>query len=133
MAIPKSKCIKDNRGFIGIRNYIRRFQHRYAELTAPLVELNREYFVKETACEKAFGPAQREAFAHAKRALNAAPVLKFPDITLEFIIHTDASKAEVGAFLTHARAEVAPILTLTPSRVTVTSFQNANVTTSNQW
>ena len=39
--MPEPECINDNRGFVGMRNFIRRFQHRYAELTAPLVELTR--------------------------------------------------------------------------------------------
>ena len=35
--------------------------------------------VKKTAFKKAFGPAQREAFDRATRALTSAPVPKFPD------------------------------------------------------
>ena len=49
--------------------------------------------IKKTPFKKAFGPAQREAFAGAKRALTSAPVLKYPDFTREFIVHTDASEA----------------------------------------
>ena len=56
--------------------------------------------------KKAFGrPAQREAFARAKRALTSAPVLKYPDFTREFIVHTDASEAGVGAFLAQRSRE----------------------------
>ena len=60
---------------------------------------------KKTAFKKAFGPAQREAFARAKRALTSAPVLKYPDFTREFIVHTDASEAGVGAFLAQRSRE----------------------------
>ena len=67
--------MKDNRGFLGTLNYVRRSVDGYAEITAPLVELTRKGFVKKTAFKKAFGPAQREAFGRAKRALTSAPVL----------------------------------------------------------
>ena len=58
---------------------------------------------------KAFGPAEREAFPRAKRALTSAPVLKYPDFTREFIVHTDASEAGVENFSLNAHAKVAPI------------------------
>ena len=61
-ALPEPECIKDNRGLLGTLNYVRRFIDGYAEITAPLVELTRKYYVKKTAFKKAFGPAQREAF-----------------------------------------------------------------------
>ena len=50
-------------------------------------------------------PEQREAFARAKRALTSAPVLKYPDVTREFIVHTDASEAGVGAFIAQRSRE----------------------------
>ena len=50
-------------------------------------------------------PEQREAFARAKRALISAPVLEYPDFTREVIVHTDASEAGVGAFLTQRSRE----------------------------
>ena len=98
LALPQPECIKDNRGFLGTLNYVRRCIDGYAEITAPLVELTRKDYVKKTAFKKAFGPAQREAFARAKRALSSAPVVKYPDFTREFIVHTDASEAGVGNF-----------------------------------
>ena len=50
-----------------------------------MVELTRKDSVKKTAFKKALGPAQREAFARAKRALTSATVLKYPDFTRELI------------------------------------------------
>ena len=52
----------------------------------------------------AFGPAEREAFPRARRALTFAPV-KYPDFTREFVVHTDASEAGVGAFLAQRSCE----------------------------
>ena len=99
------ECIKDNRGCLGPLNYVRRFIDGYAEITAPLVELTRKEFVKRTAFKKAFGLAQREAFARAKHALTYAPVLRYPDCTRDSIVHTDASEAGVGAFLAQRSSE----------------------------
>ena len=105
LVLPEPECIKYNRGFLGTLNYVRRFMDGYAEITAPLVEHTRKDYVKNTALKKAFGLAQREAFARAKRALRFAPVLKYPDFTREFIVHTDASEAGEGAFLAQRSRE----------------------------
>ena len=56
LALPEPECIKDNRGFLGTLNYVRRSIDGYAEIRAPLVELTRKGFVKKTAFKKAFGP-----------------------------------------------------------------------------
>ena len=61
--------------------------------------------VKKTAFKTAFGPAQREAFVRAKRALTSTPVLKYPHFAREFIVHTEASEAGVGAFLAQTSRE----------------------------
>ena len=105
LALPEPECIKDNRGSLGTLNYIRCFIDGYAEIAAPLIELARKDFVKKTAFKKAFGSAQREAFARAKCALTSAPVHKYPDFTREFIVHSDASEAGVGAFLAQRSSE----------------------------
>ena len=47
LALPEPVCIKDNRGFLGTLNYVRRFIDSCAEITAPLVELTRKDFVKK--------------------------------------------------------------------------------------
>ena len=97
LALPRPEWIKDNRGFVGTPNYVRRFIDGYAEITAPLVELTRKDFVKRPLSRRLLG--QRVAFARAKRALTSAPFLKCPDFAREYIVHTDASEAAVGAFL----------------------------------
>ena len=104
-ALPEPENIKDNHSILGTLNYVHHFVDGYAEIAEPLVELTRKDFCQKTAFKKASGPAQREAFARAKRALTSAPVLKYPDFTREFIIHTDASEAGVGAFLNQRSRE----------------------------
>ena len=105
LALPEPECMKGNRGLLGTLNYAQRFFDGYAKISAPLVELSCQDIVKKTAFKKAFAPAQREAFARAKRALTSAPVPKCPDFTREFIIHTDESESEVEAFLTQSSRE----------------------------
>ena len=106
LELPERECIKDNCGFLGTLNHVRRYidGYLYGEITAPLVELTGNEY-KKTASMRAFGPAQRDGFARAKRALTPVLVLKFPDFTREFIFHTDASKAVVEEFIAQRSRE----------------------------
>ena len=56
LVLPEPVCIKDNRGFLGTLNYVRRSIDGYAEIRAPLVELTRKGFVKKTASRRLLGP-----------------------------------------------------------------------------
>ena len=56
LALPEPECIKDNRGFLGTLNYVRRFIDGYAVTTTPLVELARKEFVKKTTFIRLLGP-----------------------------------------------------------------------------
>ena len=67
LAPPEPECNKDSRRLLGILNCVRRFMDGDVEITAPRVELTGKGFVKKIALTKAFGPAQREAFARARR------------------------------------------------------------------
>ena len=56
LALREPECIKDNRGFLGTLNYVRRFIDGYAVTTTPLVELARKEFVKKTTFIRLLGP-----------------------------------------------------------------------------
>ena len=62
-------------------NFVRRFVQDYSDLTALLVELTRQSFVKRTSFRRAWGPAQDAAFQKLRDALSEAPVLHFPDFS----------------------------------------------------
>ena len=97
--LPTPKSIRDLRSVLGMANFVRRFVKDYSDLTAPLVELTRKSFVIRTSFKKAWDPAQYAACQKLKDALSEAPVLRFPDFSRDFVVHTDASEQGVVAFL----------------------------------
>ena len=79
-------------------NFVRRFIKNYAEITGPLVELTKKGCEQKHTFAKAWGPEQSAAFDLIKRVLTTTPVLKFPDFSKEFVVHTDASDISYGGF-----------------------------------
>ena len=55
--------------------------------------------VLKSRFKKASSADQDIAFAHIKRVLSSAPVLRFPDFSRYFVVRTDASELGAGAFL----------------------------------
>ena len=49
--------------------------------------------------DQLWGPAQSKVITQSKEAVSSPTVLHFPDFSKEFVVHVDASKAGVGAFL----------------------------------
>ena len=96
LAIEKYPVPKDAnhvRSFLGLANYYRRFVNNFAEIAHPLTELTgKKMKFKWTETEE-------NAFILLKKSLTSPPILRYPDFTREFIIHTDASGYGVGAIL----------------------------------
>ena len=91
--LPETK--KEVRTFLGLTGYYRRFVPDYSTMAAPLTDM-----IRKTQ------PNQEEwtlegvvSFERLKRALCAAPVLKTPNFTKEFVLQTDASDRGVGVVL----------------------------------
>ena len=68
-------------------------------MTAPLVDLTRQEFSTRPRFKRAWGSAHDTAFADIERLRTSAPVLNFPHYEWEFVVHVDASKIRVDAFL----------------------------------
>uniref|UniRef100_A0A0N5C0U7 RNA-directed DNA polymerase n=1 Tax=Strongyloides papillosus TaxID=174720 RepID=A0A0N5C0U7_STREA len=81
------------RSFLGATNYFRKFILGYAKVAAPLTKLLSEKI------EYKWTDEQSKAFLELKRRLKTAPVLAPPDLSRNFIIHTDASEYAIGAVL----------------------------------
>ncbi len=81
------------RRFLGLTTFYRKFIPEYSKKAEPLNNLLRKANVY-----KWDGKCQ-EAFALLKKCLMEAPVLKYPDYSKPFTIHTDASKIGLGAIL----------------------------------
>lgn len=94
---PTPTTVQDVRSFLGLCSFYRKFIKRFAHIAGPLHDLTkgnpkkRASVVWTDACER--------AFQDLKSALCEAPVLKLPDPSKPFIIHTDASDFAIGAVL----------------------------------
>lgn len=91
MNAPKN--VKGVRRFLGATGFFRKHIDGYATLAAPLTRL-----LKKDA-PFAWGQEQEAAFKSLKQKLITAPILRQPDFTREFEIHTDASQIAIGAAL----------------------------------
>lgn len=67
----------------------------YATIAAPLTDLLHKDGFHWTS-------QASSAFVALKQAMTEAPVLRLPDLTLEFVIERDASNVEIGAVLMQA-------------------------------
>jgi thymidylate kinase/transposase InsO family protein len=85
---------KATMSFLGLCGFYRRFVKDYAIIAEPLTRL--------TGKNQKFqwGPEQQEAFDTLKDKLMAYPLLRRPDYSRPFYVHTDASVKAVGAVLT---------------------------------
>ena len=78
-----------------------RFIPNFAEVSASLDDLTRKEFATRARFKKAWGKRQDTAFAHVRRLLVSAPVLKLPGYEREYIVHVEASKIRVDALFAH--------------------------------
>ena len=87
---PQPKNLRQLRAFLGTANYYRKFIPDYSTIVAPLVELTQKNRVFTWEAE------QEAAFAEVKTALVSKPLLRYPDYSKPFILHTDASLYGLG-------------------------------------
>ena len=91
--LPRPTSASEVRSFIGMATYYCKFLDHYSHVKRPLTELTK----KDTAF--VWGAAQEAAWQQIKDMLVSPLVLKNPDWSRPFILHTDWSKAGVGACL----------------------------------
>ena len=82
--------VKDSQQFFGLTGYHRRFIDQYADTVLPPSDLLK----KEIKWH--WSEDQEQCFKTLTFALQQAPVLRVPDIDLEFVVHTEASNYCVG-------------------------------------
>ncbi|XP_037787716.1 uncharacterized protein LOC119583317 [Penaeus monodon] len=92
---PPPRTVREVRRFLGATGFFRKHVHGYATLASPLHLLLK----KDQAWT--WGPEQQTAFETLKDKLISAPVLRQPDFSKEFELHTDASSIALGA--SHAK------------------------------
>jgi hypothetical protein len=91
IAPPKTR--KELRRFIGIVNYYRDMWIHRSDVLAPLSRLTS----KTTPWQ--WTEIEQNAFDTMKRIISRETLLAYPDFTKPFVIHTDASKVQLGAVI----------------------------------
>ena len=91
--MKQPKNIKEIQVFLGLTGFYRKFIEGYSKITAPLTDLLK----KET--EWNFNEDCENAFNELKNKLISRPILRQPDLTIPFILYTDASGYAIGAIL----------------------------------
>lgn len=90
---PQPTCVKDIQRLMGLAGWYRRFIQNFAEITAPITELEKKKVKFE------WNEERENALKKLKEALTTAPVLASPRYDLPFEIQADSSKAACGAVL----------------------------------
>jgi hypothetical protein len=90
---PSRQSMKDDRSFLGLAGYYRKFVKNLGLIAKPLTDLLKEgaLFIWTELCE--------EAFQWLKQSLISVSVLALPNFSKPFIIETDASDTGIGAVL----------------------------------
>ena len=92
--IPAPVDVPRLRAFLGLANYYRRFVKNFSLIAKPLTIL--------TSKDQpwTWGREQQQAFETLKQKLGTALVLRRPDVSKSFQLHTDWSSLGLGAVLT---------------------------------
>ena len=101
LALDTPRNRKELRSFIGIVNYYRDMWIRRSHVLAPLVSLT------STKAKWSWGQQQEAAFQTAKRIIAKEVMLAYPDFSLPFEIHTDASHYQLGAVISQQGRPIA--------------------------
>lgn len=103
---PSPKNVDELRSFLGFSGYYRKHVEGYSSIAQPLTSLLGG--TRKSAGKNSSGPVvkswvwgeeQERAFQALKDKLTTPPVLAYPDFTLPFILHVDASRSGLGGVL----------------------------------
>nr|GEU73013.1 zinc finger, CCHC-type [Tanacetum cinerariifolium] len=89
---PPTK-VTELRSFLGLMNYYRRFIMGYSAIASPLMGLlkKNKAWIWDEECQA--------AFESLKKAVMEEPVLRLPNVTMPFELHTDASNFAIRGIL----------------------------------
>jgi transposase InsO family protein len=89
---PRPRTLKQISAFLGLMNVYRHHLRDHALLSDPLHQVIRAH-------KFYWGEEQEKAFEILKQSATSAPVLRHPDFSKDFHIHSDASSIGAGAVL----------------------------------
>lgn len=93
MNFPIPREVKELKRFLGMAGWYRRFIKNFSQVARPLTRLTSK------KCKFEWTPEANDAFNTLKSALITAPILKCPDFSIPFYIHTDGSSFAIGGML----------------------------------
>ena len=96
---PRPMTISQLKSFLGLAGYYRKFIKNFAERAHALTMLTRKNNPWKWAQE------EEEAFQFLKKCLINPPILRYPNFSREFLIHSDASGYGVGSVLSQIHTE----------------------------
>ncbi|KAI4898887.1 hypothetical protein NFI96_006930, partial [Prochilodus magdalenae] len=94
---PTPRDAKMVRSFVGLASYYRRFIRGFADIAAPLHHLTKP------GVRFCWSDEAEQAFQELKRRLCNTPVLAYPNLSVGFIVDTDASDRGLGAVLSQVQ------------------------------
>ncbi|KAL0185140.1 hypothetical protein M9458_020837, partial [Cirrhinus mrigala] len=96
---PKPSTKTQVRAFLGLAGYYRCFIPSFSSIAAPLTDLTR----KGQPDRIRWTEEAEHAFRIIRGALTTEPVLRAPDFSCPFLLHTDASDTGLGAVLSQVQ------------------------------
>ena len=92
--MPVLQNVKQVKQFLGLVGYYRKFVPHFSDISRPLTQLTQknEGFNWITECDK--------CFHMLKDYLQEAPMLRYPDPAMDYVLYTDASKYAYTDILT---------------------------------
>ena len=100
---PTPQNSDELRSFLAFAGYYRRFINNYSQIARPLSDLlpptSLKKGKKKTVKPWKWTEIEQAVFNKIKNLLSSPPVLAFPDFSLPFELHTDASGKGLGAVL----------------------------------
>ena len=94
--MPVPQNVKQVKQFLGLVGYYRKYVPCFSDIARPLTQLTQksEEFNWTTECDK--------CFHMLKDYLQEAPILRYPDPSVDYILYTDASKYAYADVLTQS-------------------------------
>jgi hypothetical protein len=93
LSLNTPQNVVDNRSFLGLAGYYRRFIEGFSKISKPMTEL----LAKGKTFE--WTPRCEASFQELKKRLTTAPVLTMPNMERPFSIYRDASRQGLGCVL----------------------------------
>ncbi|KAK3570304.1 hypothetical protein QTP86_017185 [Hemibagrus guttatus] len=97
---PAPTTVRELQWFLGFANFYRQFTRNYSSVAGPLMSLLRGKPKRLVWTDQAWA-----AFQQLKECFTSAPILRYPDPDLPFVVEVDTSSSSLGAVLSQRHGE----------------------------